>query len=119
MMTAFRCLQVHGGHSPGTLLYSTRLAWTTSAVKSSVNDCATSRRDSTIIAPVSVYHRVSYAERYSRFIARDFISYDTISRVESIFLWQHEDGCRAIRFRQNPELVTGGGGIRGQNAIPL
>ena len=26
----------------------------------------TSQRDSTIIAPVSVYHRVSYAERYSR-----------------------------------------------------
>ena len=32
-----------------------------------VNYCATSRPDSTIIAPVSVYHRASYAERYSRY----------------------------------------------------
>ena len=32
----------------------------------SVNYCATSRHDSTIIAPVSVYHHVSYTERDSR-----------------------------------------------------
>ncbi len=31
-----------------------------------VNYCATSWQDSTIIAPVSVCHHVSYAERYSR-----------------------------------------------------
>jgi len=43
-------------------------AWATSAIKSSVNYCATSWRDSTIITPVSVCHRVSYAERYSRFM---------------------------------------------------
>ena len=45
---------------------SARLVWTASAVKSSVNYCATSWQDSTIIAPVSVCHHVSYAERYSR-----------------------------------------------------
>jgi len=39
---------------------------TISAVKYSVNDCAMSQRDSTITAPVSAYHRGSYAERYSR-----------------------------------------------------
>jgi hypothetical protein len=39
---------------------------TTSATKSTVNSCAMSWRDSTIIAPVCIYHRVSYAERYSR-----------------------------------------------------
>jgi hypothetical protein len=37
----------------------------------------------------------------------------------SIFLWQHEDRCRAIRFRENPYPVTGAGRIRGQNAKPL
>jgi hypothetical protein len=31
--------------------------------------------DSTITAPVSVYHRVSYAERYSRFRARDALQF--------------------------------------------
>src|SRR5438067_1200641 len=51
--------------------------------------------------------------------ARDFVSYDTLSRVQSIFLWQHEDCCRAIRFRQDPYFVTGAGGIRGQNPKPL
>src|SRR5439155_14954492 len=31
------------------------------------NYCATSQRDSIIIAPVSAYHRANYAYRYSRF----------------------------------------------------
>jgi hypothetical protein len=44
---------------------------TLSAVKSSVNYCATSWRDSTIIAPVSAYHRASYVYRYSRFRGHD------------------------------------------------
>src|SRR5262249_34405715 len=46
----------------------TRLVWTRSAVKSSVNYSATSWRDSTITAPVSAYRRVSYTVRYSRYI---------------------------------------------------
>jgi len=41
---------------------------TISVDRYSVNYSATSRPDSTIIAPVSAYHRVSYAERYSRSI---------------------------------------------------
>jgi hypothetical protein len=40
---------------------------TTSVAKCSVNYSATSRRDSTIIAPVSVCHHGSYAETYSRY----------------------------------------------------
>ena len=44
-------------YTPGMTLF---------AVKSRGNYCATSWRDSTIIAPVSAYHRASYAERYSR-----------------------------------------------------
>src|SRR5712692_1252700 len=35
--------------------------------KQTVNYCATSRPVSTIIAPVSAYHRGSYAETYSRY----------------------------------------------------
>ena len=42
---------------------------TTSVATYSVNYSATSRRDSTIIAPVSVYHHGSYAETYSRYKA--------------------------------------------------
>src|SRR5882724_4031641 len=38
----------------------------TSVAESSDNYSATSRPDSTIIEPASVYHRVSYAYRYSR-----------------------------------------------------
>src|SRR5215510_3420967 len=44
--------------------YFVRLALTPSAAKSPGNECAMSWRDCTIIAPVSVYHRISYAERY-------------------------------------------------------
>jgi len=40
-------------------------ASTPSVAKGSVNYSATSRRDSTIIAPVSVCHHGSYAETYS------------------------------------------------------
>src|SRR5262250_2623386 len=43
-----------------------RPALTTSVAKCTVNYCATSWRDSTIIAPVSVCHRASYTYRYSR-----------------------------------------------------
>ena len=53
---------LEGGH---------RRAWTPSAVKSSGNGCATSRRDFTIIALVSACHLVSYIERYSRSISRE------------------------------------------------
>ena len=49
-----------------------------SAVKSSVNYCAMSWPDSTITAPVSVYYRVSCAERYRR------LSYAALR--------QHEEG---------------------------
>src|SRR5262249_21358735 len=45
-----------------------RPALTTSVAKCTGNYCATSWRDSTIIAPVSVCHHVSYAERYSRYM---------------------------------------------------
>src|SRR5262249_18259405 len=41
---------------------------TLSADRCSGNYCATSRRGSTIIAPISAYHHGSYAERYSRFM---------------------------------------------------
>jgi hypothetical protein len=51
---------LEGGH---------RQAWTPSAVKSSGNDCATSRRDFTIITPVSACHRVSDTEKYRRSIS--------------------------------------------------
>jgi hypothetical protein len=37
----------------------------------------------------------------------------------SIFLWQQYDRCRAIRFCQHPNPVTGAGGIRRQNTKPL
>ena len=50
---------------------SAALASTPSAAKSTGNDCAMSWRDSTIIAPVSACHRVSYTERYSRFMDDD------------------------------------------------
>src|SRR4029450_241417 len=46
---------------------TTRREWMTSAAKSSDNYSATRRPDSTIIAPVSVYHHVSCAETYSRY----------------------------------------------------
>jgi len=42
----------------------------TSAAKSTGNSCAMSWRDSTIIALVSVCHRGSYAETYSRYMRR-------------------------------------------------
>src|SRR6266568_1656433 len=48
-------------------------ALTPSVAKSTVSYCATSRLDSTIIAPVSVYHLASYAERYSRYRGRSGI----------------------------------------------
>ena len=41
--------------------------------QATLNECAMSWRDSTIIASVSVYHRVSYAERYSRYSDSDSI----------------------------------------------
>src|SRR5262249_3072958 len=46
-------------------------AWTPSAVTSSGNDCATSRRDLTIIAPVSACHHVSYVAIYRRSSSRE------------------------------------------------
>src|SRR5712692_142346 len=58
--------QVRDGLSLLLLAVFCRSAWTLSVVESNVNYCATSWPDSTIIAPVSVYHRASYAERYSR-----------------------------------------------------
>src|SRR6266567_8038359 len=45
--------------------------------------------DSTIIAPVTAYHRASYAERYSRFLR------------QVAHLQQHVDGCDHIRTRKD------------------
>jgi hypothetical protein len=51
--------------------------------------------------------------------SRGFGANDAIAPMRSIFLWQQEDRCRAIRFGQHPNPITGAGGIRGQNAKPL
>jgi hypothetical protein len=47
------------------------------------------------------------------------VRYDTLSRLRSIFLWQHDNRCRAVCFGENPYRVTGAGGIGGENAPPL
>jgi hypothetical protein len=53
------------------------------------------------------------------FSASVFVAYDTLSHLRSIFLWQQDGRCQAIRFRQNPYPVTGARGIRRQNAKSL
>ena len=84
------------------------------AVKSSVNYCATSRRDSTIIAPVSAYHSGSYIERYSRFMPMTISPDETgeafcsLSGTE-LAVEEDTDTCtrvyhRALRWRG--ELLT-------------
>jgi transposase InsO family protein len=69
----------------------------------SVNYSATSRRDSTIIAPVSVCHRVSYAERYSRY--KGVVYYLRDGRVRGVLLWnvwEQVDAARRLIAEAGP-----------------
>src|SRR5437870_12485252 len=56
-----------------------------SADRYSVNYCATSRPDSTIIVPVSAYHRGSYAERYSRSMLGDARNRGEVLRDRNVY----------------------------------